>query len=310
MHENILRDWLNRRKITDAVIEEFDIHKGSHPILGECIVIPVNTPDGQFSFNKYRRNPLSDAQPKYLYDKGAKATLYAISKAAKKDSLLVTEGELDALVAWSANIPSVSSTGGALSFFPEWSSFFEGREVTICFDNDHAGGEGMVKALKVVPHAKVLFLPDRPGVKDISDYVASGGDLHALLKTAIHFSSLQEVIDHRSERLSTWQSTHFHDAYIKEHTKPDYIKTDRKIQGTSDGDKVARAKGFPINQLIKFNNQSKALCLWHNDKQPSMHYYRDNNRCYCFACGQSADAIDVYMKIHNCSFKQAVEKLL
>ena len=309
MQENIVfKNWLKHRQISNSIIEEFSIHWGTNAIFGECIVIPVLDSKGEFSFNKYRRNPMVDAKPKYLYDKGGRITLYGLFKAQKEKSILITEGEMDCLVAWSANIPSVTSTGGSNSFQEEWAKLLKDKEITICFDNDESGGTGMVKILKFLPHAYIVFLPDRPGIKDISDYVANGGDLTELIRTRVHFTCLQDVIDDRSKRLSIWQSTWFHDAYIKEHTKPIYVQSEWK--GSNDGDAIARAKQYPIGNLIKFDRMSKALCIWHSENSPSLHYYKDTNTVYCFGgCGKHGDSIDVYRQLHNCSFKEAIKNL-
>jgi hypothetical protein len=303
MQSNIFTDFLNRRKITDKVIEDFSVH-----VSGDRLVIPVRLPDGTFSFNKYRRSPLSEEGPKYTYDKGGKLALYGAYEARDAERVLWVEGEMDALVAWSHNIPAVSGTGGAMSIGEEWRTFFADRDVTVCFDNDPAGGEGMAKALMLAPHAKVMFLPDRAGVKDISDYVTSGGDLAELLKTAKNFTCLEEVVADRAERAATWHSTYFHDAYIKMKTKP--APKERAPRDPQIKDKILRAKAYPIDEMVSFNGAGNARCLWHAEKTASLHYYREENKTWCFGgCGRGYDAIDVYMKLHHVGFKEAVKAL-
>lgn len=306
MQQNIFfNDWVHRRHISQYVIDEFGVHWGYNPVFGECIVIPVHTTEGEIAFNKYRRDPRQEQKPKYLYDKGSSIVLYGLHKIINEKSILITEGELDALVAWSAHIPATTSTGGASSFQKSWQTFFSDKEVTICFDNDEAGAQGMVRALEYIPHAYIMFLPDRPGIKDISDYVASGGDLHELMRTRVRFTCLQDVIDHRAQRLSLWQSTYFHDAYIEKYTKPVHVPRE---YSSDVEDEISRAKAYPIQNLISFTRY-KACCIWHNEKTPSLQYYPKNNVVHCFGCGKHADAIDVYRQLHNCSFKEAVQKL-
>jgi len=300
----VYKDWLNSRKISDKIIEDFNLHSD-----GDRLVIPITNQHGVFLFNKYRRSPLDEKSPKYTYDKGGKLALLGFHECLDKKTVLWLEGELDALVAWSLNIPAVSGTGGALSVSQDWKQFFAEREVVICFDNDNAGGEGMVKALELAPHAKLMFLPDRPGIKDISDYVQNGGDLHALIKTARHFSSIEEILEDQAKRASVWQSTYFHDAYARR--QEDY----RKVAPTRERDpaikdKLTRAKAFPIDSMLKFNHSGSTTCLWHSESEPSLHLYKDQNKCWCFGgCGRGYDAIDVYQKLHNCSFIEAVEAL-
>lgn len=308
MQENsFLQNWFSHRKISDLILSEFNVHWGISPIMGECIVIPVKDEAGNFSFNKYRRDPRTDIKPKYMYDKGGKVTLYGWWKAHSNKNILVTEGEIDCLTSWSQNIPAVTSTGGALSFQEEWAELFKDKEVTLLFDNDEAGGNGMAKVLKLIPHAYICFIPDRPGIKDISDYVSAGGNLHELLKTRKRFASIEDIMNDKKERQATWQSVWFHEAYIQANTVPAYAN---KTHKQTSNDKLTRAKQYPITNLLKFNHAGKALCIWHSEKTPSLHYYADTNTVYCFGgCGKHADAIDVYRQINNCSFNEAVKAL-
>lgn len=304
---NVFKNWLNGRHISDSIITEFNVHWGYNPIMGDCIIIPVLDTNGNFSFNKYRRNPMIDAKPKYIYDKGGKATLYGFHKAKDEKSIIITEGEMDCLVAWSSNHAAISSTGGSQTFPEEWAQLLKGKDITICFDNDEAGAKGMVKILEIIPDAYVLFLPDRPGIKDISDYVSGGGNLTELLRTRIKFDCLQDVIDDRAKRLSLWKSTWFHDIYIEKHTKPAYAPVD--WSGSKDGDALARAKQYPIDKLILFKNK-KAQCIWHRDTdKDDMHFYKKTNSVFCFGCNKSGDSIDVYRQLNNCSFKEAIKNL-
>jgi DNA primase len=301
MQENIAVNWFNNRKISESVLTEFGVHFD-----GEKIIIPVLNLEGNFSFNKYRCHPLKNVKPKYWYDKGSHIELYGWSKAKEEKSILLLEGELDVLTAWSHNFTAVTSTGGAMSFQKEWAPLLQDKDVTILFDNDVAGANGMVRALKYLPHAYIVLLPDMPGVKDVTEYIAHGGNLAELLRTRKHFNTIEEVKEDRSQRLALFKSTFFHDAMIEEHEKPEPQKTERKniVYGTD----VEKAREYPIDNLIKVHG-SKALCIWHADKNPSMHYYKESNHVYCFSCGKHGDVIDVYRHINNCSFKEAVKGL-
>jgi len=70
---------------------------------------------------------------------------------------------------------------------------------------------------------------------------------------------------------------------------------------------LATAKAFPIDQLLDFSrNKLKTQCVWHEDRDPSLHYYRKNNTVWCFACGHGGDAIDVVRQMNNCSLPEAI----
>lgn len=73
-----------------------------------------------------------------------------------------------------------------------------------------------------------------------------------------------------------------------------------------EGDKEA-VKEIPIDELLEFNGANKAHCLWHNERSPSMHYYKKDNKVHCFGCGKQADTIDVLMALEGKTFKEVVE---
>lgn len=301
MQDNRLLHWLQTRGVSSSVIEIFNIKITDHWEMGECIKIPIN----DTGLAKYRRDPAQDVRPKYIADKGLKATLFGWDKAKESKNILVTEGELDALVAWSNNIPAVSSTAGALTFNEEWIEWLQTKEVTLCFDNDKTGAEGMVKILKQLPQVKVVLIPQRPHIKDLTDYVQYGGDIHGLLKTARHYQDIEQVKDERADRVSVFESVIFHDEYIEVFT-PKVVPN--SYYKAKDDTKIERAKSYPISNLIDFKHK-KACCIWHNEKTPSLAFYPKTNSVYCFGCGKSGDAIDVFRQIHGCTFKQAVEEL-
>jgi DNA primase len=310
LNNSVIKEWLLKRKISASVLQTFEVGEGQHDTMGECVVIPVKNEGGVFSFNKYRRHPLKETGVKYLYDTGGHVTLYGAWRLSpdKGETVIWTEGELDTLVCWSHNIAAVSSTGGSKSVRMDWAELLKDKEVIICFDNDEAGGTGIVKALEVCPSAKVMFLPDRPGIKDITDYVTSGGDLRELIDTAIKFDKVEDVVEDRAKRVALWQSTFFHDAYLKTVEEKARRAVPRPM-GARYGDKLERAKQFPIDNMIEFR-QHKAQCPWHMDvEKDDLHYYNKTNTVYCFACGKRGDAVDIYRILHNCSFKEAVEAL-
>ena len=49
-----------------------------------------------------------------------------------------------------------------------------------------------------------------------------------------------------------------------------------------------------------------ALCPFHNDKHPSLHFDLKKNRYKCFACGASGNVIDLVMRYNNMGFMEAI----
>lgn len=58
---------------------------------------------------------------------------------------------------------------------------------------------------------------------------------------------------------------------------------------------------------IEAGRNHTALCPFHKDRHPSLHFNRRTNRFKCFACGESGDVIDLVMRYNNVGFKEAVE---
>lgn len=303
-------DYLHRRGVSEETIEAFHIRTDSALGLENCLVLPVQAPDGTFLFNKYRRDPTDERKPKYLYDKGGRVTLYGADHLTDDHTtVVITEGELDALVLWSMNIAAVSSTGGAMSFQEEWVSLLEGKEVYVCLDNDDAGADGMIRIHAYLPDAKFIFIPEHAGVKDITDFVSKGGDFGGLMTTALSYADEVAIAEDMKKRASAWLPTRFHTAWIKKHQEQVQRSLPNGRTFTSD-DKVLNAKAYPIGNLIKFDRTGKAKCPFHKENTPSLHLYKKTNSTYCFGgCGKPYDSISIYQKLHGCSFKDAVDDL-
>jgi DNA primase len=288
------------RKITNKVLEDFSVGWDGHRI-----VYPVFDINGNKLFSNYRRDPASDIGSKYMYDKGSKVSLYGIHMAKDKKKILICEGQNDCLVAWSMGIPAVTSTGGAISFQKEWKQYFEGKKVTILLDGDEAGGLGTSKILDILPKAKVAFIPDKDGIKDISDAVSAGYDLKKIVSDAVYFKNIDQIREHATVRIANCDQTFFHDARIKALSKP---VAEKKIIDPDIKDKVLRAKMKPIPELLDFVG-NVAKCIFHNERTGSLHYYKSTNTVFCFGCSKHADSIAVYRQLNNCTFKEAVEAL-
>ena len=92
--------------------------------------------------------------------------------------------------------------------------------------------------------------------------------------------------------------------YLLEHPE-DLVKVDRVTP-----EEIARAMDFPFNELVEFNNRGFAKCMFHDERTPSFHWYKDSNRVYCHGCNWSGNTIKFLMARDKLSFKVAVRKLI
>lgn len=314
------KKWLNDRGISDDVL-----FKNNISVLNGQIVIPVYDPAGHFLFNKYRRDPFNDEGPKYRYDKGAKAALYnAHAQFFPSDPVFICEGELDAMALQSKGFFAVSTTGGSGTFEPEWVSLLEGHPIYICYDNDVPGMLGTIKLLKMFPDARVVLIPAPNGMKDVTDFLKRYPDrwveicseaeqwnlpktkeeckIAASLFTERHQNMLRSGLDSDFANAALSAVTDIYDSLRAGERK-------KKAPRAVDGDALERAHQVPIGEYVTFNKKGGALCIAHDDKHPSMHWFRKNNRVKCFACGFNGDVIDVVMKLFSLKTGEAIKKI-
>lgn len=184
-----IKEWLNARGIADTVIESNGLDwNGSH------IVIPVRDVAGTFLFNKYRRDPFGpEDTPKYRYETGTTAQLFNAHKISTRGSVIICEGEMDAMRLESSGYVAVTSTGGAGTFKDEWTALLAGKDLYVCYDNDEAGIKGAVKLLTKLP-AQLVLIPHSDGIKDVTDYLKAGNSFPILLEQAQSFPILSEPV--------------------------------------------------------------------------------------------------------------------
>lgn len=109
-----------------------------------------------------------------------RARIFPIRRIFKANSIVLFEGEWDALLALSLGINAATSTGGAGVFPKGAEDWFFGKKVYLCYDNDAQGREGMVKAayrLHGIAAAIYLcpVLPiEEPKNADFTDFIKQG----------------------------------------------------------------------------------------------------------------------------------------
>ncbi|MEX0998643.1 MAG: CHC2 zinc finger domain-containing protein [Thermodesulfobacteriota bacterium] len=67
-----------------------------------------------------------------------------------------------------------------------------------------------------------------------------------------------------------------------------------------------------IGQSVRLHQYGKTLkgcCPFHNDHSPSFVVYLKDQRWWCFSCNEGGDIFSFLQKLHNCNFREAVNKL-
>jgi DNA primase len=182
-----IREYLNKRGLTDAVIDEYKLGYGQF-YRKPWITIPIKDIYGNYSFFKLRQDPALGSD-KITYPKGAEAQVYDWDTLANlSNPLVICEGELDRLLLVSKGVSAITSTHGAMTFKEEWAEKVgKGRNIYICFDNDEAGKKGSERVAKIVENGgnetHIITLPEEVGEQgDITDYfVKLNGSVDDLL---------------------------------------------------------------------------------------------------------------------------------
>ena len=192
-HEALMSDaealaaFKKKRGLTDATIKKFKV---GYERRASRYTIPVYD-DHDALVNVRRYKPDAEASQKMWnwVGYGSPPRLYPQSEM-EHDTILLVEGELDALIAIQNGFHAVSGTGGVMRWDPQWSKEFDGKHVYICYDNDKEGRTGAKKVKQALKRhaASVVVLPALvPDVEksDITDYFLNAGtakDLRALMK--------------------------------------------------------------------------------------------------------------------------------
>jgi DNA primase len=142
------------------------------------LAIPYTTPRGPGPVGmKFRCLRHTDCKavdcPKYLAHTGMGQRLYNVGAfQVESDTIGITEGEFDAIVASEAGIPSVA-VPGVKGWHDAWQFCFEGYSRVLVFgDGDDAGRPFAEKICALVQNAQVVHFPDG---HDVTSFVIEHG---------------------------------------------------------------------------------------------------------------------------------------
>lgn len=190
-----IRDWFGEdRGLTNEIINQAKLGWD-----GTSVIIPIPDGKGGWLYAKKRQPPGKEGvSPRYLLPTGAKTALFGRETLLGAKSVVICEGELDALVLRSHGFIAVSSTSGAGTFDESWIVEFEGiPSVSIIYDNDDPGRSGALKVGRLIPHARIVNLPEEVGEKgDVTDFFVKlkkkSGDFEELLGTGKSAKEIEE----------------------------------------------------------------------------------------------------------------------
>jgi DNA primase len=288
-----LRTYLHSRGIPDAVINRHFLGWN-----GSRITIPIFDERGLCASFRLAKDPDDSSDgPKMLSMRGSSVDLYGWETLRlKPQRVVVCEGEFDRLVLEAYGFAAVTSTGGAGSFDPDCAvAFADIPEVFICFDRDEAGRKGALRVVRMIPHAKLVELPQEVGDGgDITDFFVrlgrDAGDFEQLLAAA--------------------ESPPPEPESDPKPAKP--LRLDPQLR-----ERVAHVKRqIPIEQIVGSYVELHAsgatlvgLCPFHDDHRPSLTVYPEQTTFHCYGCGVLGDVLSFLQRVEHLTFHQALRSL-
>jgi len=131
-----LEAFRERRGLTTQTIKNYQIGYD-----GRVYTIPIRDMYGEIvNVRRYDINVGPDSERRKIWsvDGMGTPTLFPVDQL-DNDSILICEGEWDALLAIQNGIPAVTRTGTADHWKQEWGQLFRGKRVFICHDMDEKG---------------------------------------------------------------------------------------------------------------------------------------------------------------------------
>jgi hypothetical protein len=184
-HSKFMRE---ARGLSNETIERFQIGWDS---ARSRYTVPVRDADGVLVNVRMYKPEAKDPKDKMeSWGQGwGSRRLFLPHVLAEHDEVIVTEGEMDAILGQQHGLPTMTHTAGASAWNKEWDPLFANKTVFICYDVDKAGQEGAVKAaLSISRQAAEVFIIRLPGTAkgfDLTDYLTSWGgtaeDFRALM---------------------------------------------------------------------------------------------------------------------------------
>jgi len=296
-----VKNYLYKRGINQDVIDIFKLGYGK--FYGTYwITIPILDINRENCLTiKLRKDPRDDKNKvKYIaYPRGMGAQIYGLNVLRDNTHIVITEGEMDKLVATSYGIPAITTTTGAGGFKKEFVKYFGKHieKVHICLDADNAGRKNaqqiadLLKEETSIPFVYIVNLPKEG--QDLTDYFTKdNGNLDDLFEK---YSSLAKSETYEIK----WEQVYRQNVNIK--------------GGVSETD-ILNAQRVDCSKFVKIIKKltevEYALCPFHNEKTPSFACYKGERGYFCFGCKESGNAITLAMKLHNLKFPEAVKYVL
>lgn len=188
--EDVLRFLTEERGLTIETLKKYHIAQSvkqeKHWLTGvlepkKYVLIPIFDEQGNLIAGRNYLLPAyrgeKDPKIKFAWPKST-VTLYPVS-SLRHETLVITEGEWDALLLNQHGIPAITSTGGSNYSFKTFAPLLKGKTLYICYDCDDAGRKGAEKIAEelVTADGTDVFIMDLQldDGEDVTDFFVTHG---------------------------------------------------------------------------------------------------------------------------------------
>lgn len=174
-------DWLMARGLTAETIEAFKVREVQRN--GRPWALLPYLRDGVYVNGKYR-----DPEDKkgMAQEKDAEPCLFGWHLIEPKArTVVITEGEIDAMTLWQVGVPALSVNAGAGNhqwIENDWERLERFSEILVCFDNDEPGDKGAAEVMKRLGLERCKRM--RVGAKDANDWLQQGATPQQFVEAA------------------------------------------------------------------------------------------------------------------------------
>ena len=198
-HADLMRWFAEKRGYTVETVEKWQLGWD-----GQRVTIPVRDKGGRLvNVRRYKRDAVGTQGKMLGLEPGLnEARLFPLDVPLPEEVLLV-EGEWDMILAHQHGLTNtITVTSGAGTWSAEFTAYFEGRRVTVCYDNDDAGRKGAQRVARILSDTASVFLlqiPNLPDKGDVTDFFVeqqrSVDELRSLILDASPFVAAPVVVD-------------------------------------------------------------------------------------------------------------------
>jgi DNA primase len=201
---DLAEGYLQSRGLTRETMDEWGLGFVLDPLPGHedfqnRLAIPYLTPTGcvDMRFRCLSNHDCKEVNcPKYLGESGSQRRLFGVRNLALDTPIIgLCEGELDAIAATAAGLPSIG-VSGAKGWKNHWNHVFEGyTEIVILSDGDSAGKQLAEHASGVLYNSRVAAMPQG---EDVSSFIQKNGVAKFLERVGVD-SEPDSIRDQRRE---------------------------------------------------------------------------------------------------------------